>query len=188
MPFVLLYRITANKIKLLAAEFQNQPIGCHTLWYYDGMIRRISVRGIVLRDGKLLGVRLKPYHGSLRENNDDSYWCLPGGGLDEGEALIAGMEREMIEETGVKPVVGNLLYVQQFIHGEKDYLEFFFHIMNSRDYLDIDLATTTHGMKEIEEIGFIDTATARILPEFLATEALEERATSKAPVKIISRL
>lgn len=151
------------------------------------MIRRISVRGIVLHGGKLLCVRLKPYKGSLREAAEADYWCLPGGGLDEGEALLAGVEREMIEETGVKPTVGNLLYVQQFVHGEKDYLEFFFHITNSEAYLNIDLTKTTHGMAEIEEIAFIDPATVRVLPDFLATEALDKHAADGL-TKVISRL
>ncbi len=140
----------------------------------------------MLHDGKLLCVRLKPYKNHLKRDN--SYWCLPGGGLDEGEALIAGVEREMVEETGIKPVVGSLLYVQQFIHDDKDYLEFFFHITNGEDYLCIDLAKTTHGMDEIEEINFIHPATMRILPEFLKTEDLEKHAIANSTTRIISRL
>lgn len=149
------------------------------------MMRRVTVRGIVLHEGKLLCVRLKPYKDHLKRDN--SYWCLPGGGLEESESLVAGMEREMLEETGIKPVVGNLLYVQQFTHGDKDYLEFFFHIANGEDYLHIDLSKTSHGMEEIEEIGFIDPVSAYILPEFLKTELLSEHAASDDPTKIISR-
>jgi hypothetical protein len=93
----------------------------------------------------------------------------------------------MIEESGIKPIVGNLLYVQQFTHGEKEYLEFFFHITNSKDYLHIDLSKTTHGMEEIEEIGFVDPSTAHLLPEFLKTEPLNEHATGNTPTKIMSR-
>jgi ADP-ribose pyrophosphatase YjhB (NUDIX family) len=149
------------------------------------MIRRVTVRGIVLHENKLLCVRLKPYKEHLKRDN--SYWCLPGGGLDEGEALVAGIEREMIEETGIRPVIGNLLYVQQFLHGDKDYLEFFFHITNDEDYLDVDLSKTTHGLEEIEEIGFIDPAAEHILPEFLKTEPLSSHVISGV-TKVISRL
>lgn len=131
-------------------------------------------------------MRLKPYKDHLKRDN--SYWCLPSGGLDEGEALLTGVEREIVEETGIKPMVGNLLYVQQFTHGDKDYLEFFFHITNSEDYLHIDLSKTTHGAEEIEEISFIDPTTRHVLPEFLKTEPLSERAASSGPTKIISRL
>jgi ADP-ribose pyrophosphatase YjhB (NUDIX family) len=151
------------------------------------MVRRISVRGIVLHQSKLLCVRLKPYQGSLRAGSTD-YWCLPGGGLEEGEALTAGITREMVEETGVKPAVGALLYVQQFAHGDVDYIEFFFHITNSKDYLQIDLSQTTHGEEEIAEIGFVNPATTHLLPEFLTTEAIATFAGSNTPTRIFSRL
>lgn len=150
------------------------------------MIRRVTVRGIVLHNGKLLCVRLKPYKEHLKRDN--SYWCLPGGGLDEGEPLAVGIEREMIEETGVKPVIGNLLFVQQFMHGEKDYLEFFFHVANGEEYLDIDLSKTTHGLEEIEEIGFIDPASHHVLPEFLKSANLADLAKPDWSTKVISRL
>ncbi|MGF7229641.1 MAG: NUDIX domain-containing protein [Candidatus Saccharibacteria bacterium] len=149
------------------------------------MARRISVRGIVLHEGRLLCVRLKKYKAHLEQDN--SYWCLPGGGLDDGESLLDGVKREMLEETGVEAHVGDLLYVQQFTHGEIDHLEFFFHITNSEDYLDIDLAKTTHGETEIEEIEFINPADGRrVLPEFLSTENLTKQANGR-PTKIVSR-
>ena len=150
------------------------------------MVRRVSVRGIVLHEGKLLCVRLKKYKEHIKQDN--SYWCLPGGGLVEGEALLDGVRREMIEETGITPEVGNLLYVQQFTFGEKDYLEFFFHITNSQDYLNIDLSQSTHGEAEIEQIEFIDPANEHVLPEFLGTENLSEFVASGQSTRIISRL
>lgn len=151
------------------------------------MVRRITVRAIVLHEGKLLGVRLKAYKKHL-ENRKNDYWCLPGGGLDEGEALLDGIRREMIEETGITPVIGNLLYIQQFAYDGKDYLEFFFHITNAEDYMHIDLSKASHGEIEIEEIDFIDPAKKHILPEFLSTEDLETVAISGGPARIISRL
>jgi ADP-ribose pyrophosphatase YjhB (NUDIX family) len=147
------------------------------------MIRKITVRGVVLHEGKLLCARLRPYKDSLQKHGND-YWCTPGGGLDEGEALRAGIEREMIEETGIKPVVGNLLYVQQFVQGDREFIEFFFHVTNDEDYLNIDLSKTTHGEEEIEKIGFVDPATTHVLPSFLTTEKLEEFAVSGQPTKI----
>lgn len=150
------------------------------------MIRKISVRGVALHEGKLLCVRLKPYKDSLQTHGND-YWCLPGGSLDEGETLVAGVEREMIEETGIKPIVGNLLYVQQFAQGEREFIEFFFHITNNQDYLNIDLSKTTHGEEEIEEIAFVDPATTYVLPKFLSTEKLEDVARQGSSTRVISR-
>jgi len=149
-------------------------------------MRRISVRAIILHKGNLLCVRLKPYQGALSVSKDE-WWCLPGGGLDEGEPLLDGIRREMLEETGIEPTVGNLLYVQQFTHGDKEYLEFFFHVTNAEDYLDIDLSKTTHGAVEIEAIGFVDPKAITILPEFLNTEDLALQATGTNPVKFFAR-
>ena len=153
------------------------------LSYNPVMIRKITVRGIVLHEGKLLCAKLKPYKESLQKHGND-YWCIPGGGLDENETLVEGVEREMIEETGIKPVVGSLLYVQQFVQGEREFIEFFFHITNSEAYLNIDLSKTSHGEKEIEEIGFIDPASNYVLPKFLSGEDIGTFAASNAPTRI----
>jgi 8-oxo-dGTP diphosphatase len=147
------------------------------------MTRKITTRGIVLHDGKLLCARLKPYNDPERTEAHD-FWCLPGGKLEPGESLAAGVEREMIEETGVKPVIGNLLYVQQFTDGEHEFLEFFFHVTNDQDYLAIDLSTTTHGETEIEEIGFVDPKNTVILPDFLRTDDIAAHAAANQPPKL----
>lgn len=148
------------------------------------MNRRISVRAIVLNDNKLLCVKIKPYGGAIPGN----YWCLPGGKLETQEALIPALEREMLEETGVQAKIGNLLYIQQFHHQNIDSLEFFFHVTNATDFLQIDLTKTTHGALEISEIAFIEPSEHVVMPEFLGTEALQTHANAKAPAKIITRL
>lgn len=133
--------------------------------------RRVTVRAVVLHEGKMLCVRQRHYAGAVMSIADN--WCIPGGGLDPGESLVDGVTREMVEETGVKPVIGKLLYIQQFAYDGTEFLEFFFHVTNATDYLDIDLSKTTHGETEIAEIAFVDPATTDILPKFLTTEPLE---------------
>ena len=128
--------------------------------------RRVAVRGVVFHEGKLLCVRLKPYNVQKREY----FWCTPGGGLDPGESLEDGIRREMVEETGVEPKIGALLYVQQYQTDDLEYLEFLYHITNPEDYLSIDLSKTTHGEIEIEELDFVDPAKTYILPKFLSTQ------------------
>jgi len=134
------------------------------------MQRRLAVRGIVVHDGKLLCLRLKPY----RHADANTYWCTPGGGLDDGEALVPALEREMLKETGIPAKVGRLLYVQQFTHKNQEQMEFFFHIENAADYLAMDLSKTTHGADEIEEFGFFDPAKTDVLPLFLQTESFKK--------------
>ncbi|HEV7454259.1 MAG TPA: NUDIX domain-containing protein [Candidatus Saccharimonadales bacterium] len=148
------------------------------------MNRRLAVRGIVMHDGKLLCAQLKPYNEFI----SGGHWCVPGGGVDEGEDIIAALHREMIEETAIEPVIGELLFVQQFEHGGSEHLEFFFHITNGADYLNIDLAKTSHGVEEIEQIAFIDASAETVLPIFLTTEPIAEHIAARAPAKIFNFL
>lgn len=134
------------------------------------MQRRIAVRGIVILDGKILCFRLKPY----RHADASTYWSTPGGGIDSGEALIPALEREMLEETGIPAKVGRLLYIQQYVFKGLEQMEFFFQINNPKDYLKIDLSKTSHGETEIEEFGFINPSTKRVLPDFLSTAKFDE--------------
>jgi 8-oxo-dGTP pyrophosphatase MutT (NUDIX family) len=152
------------------------------------MKRKISARAIVLHEGKLLCVRQKPYSDlsgiGVRTTND--YWNLPGGKIDEGEALIDCLKREMIEETGIEAMPGNLMYIQQFEYKGTEYLEFFFHVTNGQDYLRVDLSQTTHGEEEIAEIAFVDPKSTEVMPVFLRTEPLFEK--TQAPTTIFSLL
>jgi 8-oxo-dGTP diphosphatase len=50
--------------------------------------------GLILGEGGLLLVR-------NRRRNGDHDWSPPGGVIDEGETLLAGLTREVEEETGV---------------------------------------------------------------------------------------
>src|SRR5688572_6378814 len=56
--------------------------------------RAVATFGVavaVLHDGKVL----------LTKREDSEMWCLPGGGVDDGEALAAAAVREVREETGL---------------------------------------------------------------------------------------
>ena len=128
------------------------------------MKRRIAVRAVIIHEGKMLATWLKPYRG---QPND--YWCVPGGGIDEGESLHTAVEREVMEELGVKPEIGNLLFIQQFATSDTNHLEFFFHVTNTEDFLEIDLTATENGDKEIEKLEFIQTSESTVLPDFLTS-------------------
>lgn len=105
------------------------------------------VRAIIRRDDMLLLVQHKGYNT----------WCLPGGGIDEGEGLVAALERELMEELGVVAKIGSLKVVHQF---KKDGIhqgpEFFFEVVNTEDFMQLDIENSTHGAAEIARAEFRD--------------------------------
>lgn len=141
--------------------------------------RRVNVRGIIFRDNKLLSQQLQPD----KNEKPRDYWCTPGGGVEDGESILQALNREMIEETGVSPKIGRLLFVQQFYEPAKnqEQLELFFHIENHGDYENIDLSKTTHGILETTNVEFVDPSNHNILPAFLQTIDINEHIDGKKP-------
>jgi hydrolase, NUDIX family len=155
------------------------------------MQRRVNVRGIIVSDqGEIFCQQLTANDGKGR-----NFWCTPGGGLKCGESLLDGLRREMIEETGVEPEIGRLLFIQQFAEsgeqsapGPNEQLEFFFLITNWQDYQHIDLEQTSHGIEEVARCGFVDPKTTRILPSYLTKVDLDWLINKSTDVQIISEL
>ena len=151
--------------------------------HYTG--RRINVRAIIYKDGKLLAVKHK--HG----DNISHYYTVPGGGLDPQESLIDGLARELHEETGIDAVIGNLLFIQQFPSARAGYaeeLEFFFAVKNPDDFTNINLENTSHGIKELAVCEFVDPASVTLYPEFLQSIDLADYINNDRPALVIDNL
>ena len=148
--------------------------------------RRIGVRAIIWHEGKLLAVQ-----HAAKDSKSKGYWVIPGGGLDPGESLEAGLERELMEELGVKAKVGRLLMIQQFHSGRADCdeeLEFFFLVVNREVFITIDTTGTSHGVDEIAACEFINPAGKPILPRILGEIELEAYVKDIQPVLIANEL
>ena len=75
--------------------------------------RRPSVRGIIIKDGKIAMIHSLKY----------DYYKLPGGGIEEGEAYEETLIREVKEESGlvVKPEsIREFGYVRRMEKGKVD--------------------------------------------------------------------
>lgn len=119
----------------------------------------VTTRALIIDQGELLMCKLKPQH---------DWHCLPGGKLDPGETVEAGMIRELTEETAVKPELGKLAFINQFINDEHHRIEFFFLICNGADYRSLNHAGASHGF-EIASFVFGNPADPdlKLLPEFI---------------------
>ena len=68
-------------------------------------VQRLAVKAVVRRGDAVLLARLSRYAV------ESGHWTLPGGGVDHGERPAAALVRELVEETGLVPEVGDLLGV-----------------------------------------------------------------------------
>ena len=66
-----------------------------------GARAKIGASVAVIQDGRLLVTR----------REDNSLWCLPGGGIDPGETFAEAAIREAYEETGIQVEVESLIGV-----------------------------------------------------------------------------
>jgi ADP-ribose pyrophosphatase YjhB (NUDIX family) len=67
------------------------------------MKRVIRYQAAIIRDKEILLIR-------HQEHNGNTYWLLPGGGIEDGETAFECVKREVFEETHLKVSVRHLLY------------------------------------------------------------------------------
>lgn len=68
---------------------------------------RIRVALILRREGQILLVQHRKY--------GQTYWLLPGGGLEFGETIEECARRELYEETGLEASIGDLVFISESI-------------------------------------------------------------------------
>jgi ADP-ribose pyrophosphatase YjhB (NUDIX family) len=120
---------------------------------------KVSVRAIIEMNHKYLLVSNKVA---------GDFWHLPGGRVEQDESILNALTREIEEELGVVPEVGNLVAVHQVQADGKWWpASLIFHVTNSQDFLGFNIKNSTHGEKEIEKADFVSLEEINIKPHEL---------------------
>lgn len=72
---------------------------------------RSSAKALVIKDGKMLAIKIS--------DGREEWFIMPGGGQTAGETLDKAVEREVLEETGMKVSAKDVAFVIEGSHGEK---------------------------------------------------------------------
>jgi len=88
--------------------------------HFPPAFHRVTIKGLCVRDGKLLMIR--------ESDALSGKWELPGGGLDFGEDIRLGFEREVEEEMGLKVtrMATRPMYVWPHRYENKRKMEWFY--------------------------------------------------------------
>jgi ADP-ribose pyrophosphatase YjhB (NUDIX family) len=105
----------------------------------------------------------------VKHKPEAQFYALPGGHLEYGEDPQECIRRELVEELGVVPRVGRLMYVYTFTNAEGvQSVEFFFEIQNGDAYLECLSNEGTHAHEIVEARWVSPEESLCILPEKFA--------------------
>ena len=132
----------------------------HTRQYPERPI--VGVGAVIVDEGRVVLVKRKyePLKGQ---------WSLPGGMVELGETLEAGLAREMLEETGLRVEVGPVIEVFDRIMRDEDHRVRYHFVLI--DYLCWPAEGSLQAGSDVEEAIWAD-------PPMLGDYALTEKATS----------
>jgi 8-oxo-dGTP diphosphatase len=121
----------------------------------------VGVGAVILHRNKVVLIKRKydPLAGR---------WSLPGGTLEIGESLEAGVAREMLEETGLEVEVGPVVEVfDRILRDDEGRVEYHFVIV---DYLCRPLGGALQAGSDVDDAVWV-------APEDLAQYQITDKAT-----------
>jgi ADP-ribose pyrophosphatase YjhB (NUDIX family) len=103
---------------------------------------RVAVNAVIERDGRAL----------LARRRDIGWWNLPGGGVEPGESVTEGLQREMREEIGVEVEIVQLAGVYSKQQKSEVVLVFLCRLTTDQE-------RALHTTDEVSELGWFRAST-----------------------------
>lgn len=110
----------------------------------EHFVGKVAQKAIILKGDEVLIVR---------SAGDSHIWELPGGRLRAGEDPKSGLVRELREELGVEVVIGDAIFMEQFV-SEKG-KEFRLALIYKASFVNDSTALVLQS-NEIEEIAWVN--------------------------------
>lgn len=125
----------------------------------------VRCRAVIMHEDELLVVK---------HPHNMTFAALPGGHLEWGEDPRECLRREIVEELGIEPILGRLLYVNTFMDGaNKQPFEFFIEVTNGKEFKDAEKFIGVET-KELAEVLWVKPDTSeRMLPVEFAKDFRE---------------
>ncbi len=127
---------------------------------------RLSVRGLIFRDDKLLLVNAWP-------DRKSDLMCAPGGGVEPHQSLPDNLRREILEETGLKVSVGPPVMVNEFHDPDGDFhqVDIYFRCTALDTEIPADWTDPESVVTERRWVSRQELASLRVKPDSLAQVA-----------------
>ncbi len=105
-------------------------------------MHKIKVRWVILDDdNKIFLVREIKKH----------FYYLPWWTLEKWKSLRECLNREIIEELWIKPIIWDIISIREFENSWSHQLDIWFDIKNYKDYKNIDKAKASHAYEYYDE-------------------------------------
>lgn len=143
---------------------------------------RVSVRGIVMADNRLLLVNAWP-------GNQSKLLCAPGGGVEPGQSLPENLIREIHEETGLTVEVGEVVLVNEFHDPNSTYhqVDIYFRCEIVAGQLDPDWQDVDGVVHDRRFVTEDEIATLLVKPDSLALVAWGDGGITYDPLEPVLR-
>jgi 8-oxo-dGTP diphosphatase len=94
---------------------------------------------------------------------EGDFWAPPGGGIDFGEDAPACLQREFLEETGLKVDTGPFLFACELVKPPLHAVELFFHVVYKGGELKVGKDPESGQRQIIQDVAILTSADLRKL-------------------------